>query len=146
MNPIEADVVRGTTTMNRSTPSPGIINQILYMIFIKNVPGIVPAAETDHPIQDGDVIPVGGGLKAIHTPGHSSGHTSFLLQRDGGLLFAADACANMMGLGYSVVYDDHAEGRRSLAKLAKVEAAAICFGHGGVLKGSGVEKFRRKWA
>lgn len=146
MHPLDAEVVRGNTPMNRSTPSAGIINQILYRIFIKNVPAYVPPAETDHDVKDGDVVPVGGGLKAYHTPGHSAGHISFMLERDGGLLFAADACSNMMGLAPSIVYDDHEQGRRSLAHLAKLNPAAICFGHGGVLKGSGIEKFKRKWA
>jgi glyoxylase-like metal-dependent hydrolase (beta-lactamase superfamily II) len=146
MHRADAEVVRGNTPMNRSTPSPGIINWILYRVFIKNVPAYVPPAEIDQEISGGDVLPFGGGLKAYHTPGHSAGHTSFMLERDSGLLFAADACSNMMGLAPSVVYDDHEQGKRSLAALAKLDAAAICFGHGGVLKGSGVEKFKRKWA
>ncbi|HEY0738210.1 MAG TPA: MBL fold metallo-hydrolase [Herpetosiphonaceae bacterium] len=145
MHRVDAEVVRGNTPMVRSTPAPGILNQILYRLLIKNVPGEVPAAVIDCEVSDGDVLPIGGGLKAIHTPGHSMGHLAFLLQRDGGLLFAGDACSNMLGLGYSIVYDDFAEGCRSLARLAQVEASAICFGHGKAITGAGVQRFRRKW-
>lgn len=145
MHRVDAEVVRGNTPMVRSTPAPGILNQILYRLLIKNIPPYVPAAVIDCEIRDGDVLPIAGGLKAIHTPGHSMGHLAFLLQRDGGLLFVGDACSNMVGLAYSIVYDDFAEGRRSLAKLAQVEASAICFGHGKVIAGSRVQRFRKKW-
>ena len=70
---------------------------------------------------------------------------AFLLERDGGLLFAGDACSNMGMLGYSIIYENFAEGKRSLAKLAKVECHTICFGHGQPLVGKGVAKFQR-WA
>lgn len=145
MHRVDAEVVRGNTPMVRSTPAPGIHNQILYRLLIKNVPPYVPAAVIDCEVRDGDVLPIGGGLQAIHTPGHSMGHLAFLLQRDGGLLFAGDACSNLPLLGYSIVYDDLAAGRRSLAKLAQVETSAICFGHGKALTGAGIQRFRKKW-
>lgn len=146
MHRADAEVVRGRTPMQRSTPAPGLLNQILYRIFIKNVPPHVPPAEIEHEVGDGDLLPLAGGIQAIHTPGHSAGHMAFLLPRDGGLLFAADACSNLPTLGYSIVYDDIAEGRRSLAKLATCTMSAICFGHGRALKAAGVPKFRRKWS
>jgi glyoxylase-like metal-dependent hydrolase (beta-lactamase superfamily II) len=145
MHRADAEVVRGNTPMVRSTPAPGIINQILFRIFIKGVAAYVPPTRIEHEVHDGDVLPIGGGLQAIHTPGHSAGHVAFLLQRDGGLLFVGDACSNMAGLGYSIVYDDLAEGRRSLAKLATCQPSAICFGHGKLLSGAGVHKFQKKW-
>lgn len=145
MHRSDAEVVRGKTPMVRSKPSPGLLNQILYRIFIANVPGEVPQASVDREVKDGQRLPIGGGLRAIHTPGHSAGHTAFLLERDGGLLFAGDTCSNMVGLGYSIVYDDLAQGRKSLAKLAKLDPKSICFGHGGPLNDNGVQKFKQKW-
>jgi glyoxylase-like metal-dependent hydrolase (beta-lactamase superfamily II) len=146
IHPVEANVVRGRTPIPGYTVSPGLLNQILYFVFIRGVLPHVPAAEIEHTIGDGDVLPIGGGLQAIYTPGHSAGHTAFLLRRDGGLLFAADACSNIMRLSYSIVYADFEMGKRSLAKLAAYDVAAICFGHGGALTGDGVKKFRRKWS
>lgn len=146
MHRADAEVVRGNAPMVRSTPAPGLLNQVLYRIFIKSVPASVPAAAVDHEVADGDVLPVGPGLRAVHAPGHSAGHTAFVLDAGGGLLFAGDACSNMAGLGLSIVYDDLAEGRRSLARLARLDFAAACFGHGRAISGAGAERFRRKWA
>ena len=145
MHRADAEVVRGNSPMGGAIPSPGLLNQILYRIFIKSAPPHVPKAAIDHEIGDGDVLPLGGGLRAVHTPGHSAGHLAFVLQREGGLLFAADACSNLPMLGYSIVYEDLAEGRRSLAKLAALDVSGICFGHGRPLKGTGVQRFKRKW-
>ena len=45
-------------------------------------------------LQDGQVIDVGGGLRVIHTPGHSPGHVS-LLHEPSRLLVTGDAIWNM---------------------------------------------------
>jgi glyoxylase-like metal-dependent hydrolase (beta-lactamase superfamily II) len=61
-----------------------------------------PAA-IDHEVADGDEIG-STGLRAIHTPGHTSGHTSYLWPERGGVLFVGDAMANNIGrlnFGYS---------------------------------------------
>lgn len=69
-----------------------------------------------------------------------------LLERDGDLLFAGDTCRNMPTMHYSIGYEDLAEGRRSLARLAALRFAAVCFGHGRALRGSAVRRFNQKWA
>lgn len=145
MDPYEADVVRGKREMVRSTPSPGLMSFIMYNMFIKNSRAWVPPTEIENELADGQVLPIGGGLRVIHAPGHSAGHTAFMLERDGGLLFAVDACANVMGLGPSVVYDDHAQGRETLHTLSKLQFAAVNFGHGKPLVGEHAKKFNAKW-
>jgi glyoxylase-like metal-dependent hydrolase (beta-lactamase superfamily II) len=50
-----------------------------------------------------------------------------------------------MRLAPCVVYDDHAQGRESLRKLAQLDFAAVCFGHGKVLKGKHAQKFNHNW-
>jgi glyoxylase-like metal-dependent hydrolase (beta-lactamase superfamily II) len=146
MHHADAEVVRGRAEMVLSTPAPGLLNQILYRVFIKGVAAYVPPAVVAHEVADGQLLPLAGGLRAIHAPGHSAGHMAFLLERDGGLLFTADACSNMGFLNLSIVYDDLATAKRSLAKLAKVPCHTICFGHGQPLTGKGVAKFQRKYA
>jgi len=146
MHPSDASVVRGQSPMHKGTPSPGLLSQILYRMLIKNSLPEVPMAEVQHEIHDGDVLPISGGIRVIHTPGHSDGHVSLLLERDGGLLFAADACSNIGGLNYSIVYDDFAQGQHSLHKLAHTQFKAVAFGHGGALTNGAAEKFNRKWA
>ncbi len=46
---------------------------------------------------DGELLPVGGGLRVIHTPGHSPGHVS-LLHEPSALLITGDAIFNIRGL------------------------------------------------
>jgi glyoxylase-like metal-dependent hydrolase (beta-lactamase superfamily II) len=141
----DAEVVRGHVPMVRSQPSPGLSYKILYWLFIKNVSPEIETTEIHNEISDAQVLPISGGLRAIHTPGHSAGHLAFVLERDGGLLIAGDACSNMASLDYSIVYDDFAAGQRSLAKLTAVPCQTICFGHGKPLSGPAVERFRRRW-
>lgn len=45
-------------------------------------------------LHDGDVIPVGGGLRIVHTPGHTPGHIA-LLHEASGVLITGDAIWNM---------------------------------------------------
>lgn len=49
--------------------------------------------KVDHWIDDGTELPVCGGLRAIHLPGHTDGHMGFLLPHQK-LLFSGDLFAN----------------------------------------------------
>jgi glyoxylase-like metal-dependent hydrolase (beta-lactamase superfamily II) len=85
------------------------------------------------------------GFTAVHTPGHTAGHVSFLLDRDGGFLFAGDAAASGRGkVGYAprVVTEDRGAAERSVAKLAGLDFDVAVFGHGPPVKGRAVERFR----
>lgn len=105
-----------------------------------------PPAPVDVLIGDGDVLPVAGGMKVLHTPGHTLGSVSFLMEEHGGVLFAGDAAANIMGrLGGSppIFTEDVAAAKASLQKLAALEFDTACFGHGRVLRGRASAAFRR---
>ncbi len=143
---IEAEIVRGNTTLPRPTAGPGLLNWFLYRQTILKSSATIPNARVDHEVADGDVLPFGGGLRALHTPGHSAGHLAFLLERDGALLFAGDVCSNLPSLNYSIGYESVPEGRLSLARLATLNFATVCFGHGKALTGSAARRFNRKWA
>jgi hypothetical protein len=60
-------------------------------------------------------------------------------------MFAADTASNMMGLGYSLGYEDLEEGKRSLAKIAALDFEVACFGHGKVIRQGASAKFKQKW-
>ncbi|MCG3139641.1 MAG: putative metallo-hydrolase YflN [Anaerolineae bacterium] len=145
IHPLDAQVVRGAIPLPRVTPSPGLLPWLLFNALNRQMPNAIPRAEIENEIADGERLPIGGGLRVIHTPGHSAGHCAFLLERDGNLLFAADACANVLGLGPSIVYADHAQGRASLRKLAALNFDTVCFGHGKALHGANAKKFNAKW-
>ncbi len=85
------------------------------------------------------------GFTAVHTPGHTEGHVSFLLDRAGGLLFAGDAAASARGavrMPPRPVTADREAAARSIHKLAGLAFEVAVFGHGGPLKDRAVERFR----
>jgi glyoxylase-like metal-dependent hydrolase (beta-lactamase superfamily II) len=99
---------------------------------------VVPADPPAHPIPadrlltDGETLPdVLGGLQALHTPGHTPGHTAFW-QPERRLLFCGDALMHLWGLSlpFAIATGDMAAARRSVASLAALNPAVICFGHG----------------
>lgn len=85
------------------------------------------------------------GVTAVHTPGHTSGHVSFLLDRSGGVLLAGDAVGNRrgrLGLSPRIVTADPAAAAASVAKLASLRFEIAVFGHGSPLTERAVERFR----
>ncbi len=89
------------------------------------------------PFEDGDVLEVPGRPRVLFTPGHTEGHSSFLLA-DRGVLFAGDAIVTVDPLlgatGPRVMADalnvDSARARASLATLEQVDAEIVLPGHG----------------
>ena len=86
-----------------------------------------------------------GGLTVLHTPSHCAGQLCLLWPAHGGVLLAADAAANMFGLGPSVTYEDRAEGERQLDRVAALHFKVACFGHGKAIIGDAASRFRRRW-
>ncbi|WP_308121307.1 MBL fold metallo-hydrolase [Paractinoplanes bogorensis] len=86
------------------------------------------------------------GFTAVHTPGHTRGHVSYLLERAGGVLFAGDTASGTregtVKIGPTQVSADPAEQGRSLAKLAGYDFDHAVFGHGRAVNGKAVERFR----
>jgi glyoxylase-like metal-dependent hydrolase (beta-lactamase superfamily II) len=76
----------------------------MFWLFIRSK-GVLEAATIDHQVEDGEVLPLAGGLTAIHVPGHCAGQLAFLWPVQGGVLFAADTCSNALGLGWSLGYE-----------------------------------------
>ena len=99
----------------------------------------------EHQVQDGEVLPIADGLTAIQVPGHCAGQLAFLWPHHGGVLFAADTCSNVMGLGWSLGYEEFEEGKRSLRKLAQFDFQVACFGHGQAIMHDAWAQFRKKW-
>jgi glyoxylase-like metal-dependent hydrolase (beta-lactamase superfamily II) len=85
------------------------------------------------------------GFTAIHTPGHTAGHVSFLLDRDGGVLFTGDAAAGgRRGVRRAprVMTADADAARSSLARLAQAHFDIAVFGHGRAVRGDAVDRFK----
>ena len=140
---LDAQVVTGRRELAVGRVSPGLFNTILFNLVIRSSPAAYPRAAVEHEIA-GDALLAAGGIRAIHTPGHTAGHLAYLTP--GGALLIGDACSNLVGLDYSIIYEDIDAGRRSLAKLAREKPEAVGFSHGKALRGSAVAKFQAKWA
>jgi len=97
----------------------------------------IAPVQTDRIIDDGDVLPILGGLTAVATPGHTPGHLSFFAP-EGGLLFAGDSLlSGRQGLEFrdSPVVWDYAVGCASVGKQAGLAARRVFCGHGPAVEG-----------
>ena len=54
-----------------------------------------------------------------------------------------DACANMLGLGPPIAYEDRGRGERSQRKLARLDFDIACFGHGKPILRDASARFRK---
>lgn len=103
----------------------------------------------DRPLKDGDVIEALGGMRVIHTPGHSPGSLC-LYQPELQILFCGDALFNIhpithrrgLGLHMRLLTLDNAQARDTARKLSRLAVEVLCCGHGEpILAGAG-EKMR----
>lgn len=86
------------------------------------------------------------GFSVIHTPGHTPGHVSYLLDRGGGVLFAGDAAAGGRG-GRArrtprFLTTDVAGAASSLSILAGLSFEVAVFGHGRASTARAAQRFR----
>lgn len=82
-------------------------------------------------VKDGDILSILGGVSVIHTPGHTPGGISLLIQRNG-VLIIGDLLANTLGLSLpsKAFTVDIKQEIDSINKIAGVDFNIICFGHG----------------
>jgi glyoxylase-like metal-dependent hydrolase (beta-lactamase superfamily II) len=86
------------------------------------------------------------GFTAIHTPGHTRGHMSFLLDRGGGVLFAGDAASGRRNgrirRAPRMVTEDRAAELTSIARLGNLSFESAVFGHGRAISRGAAQRFR----
>ena len=144
MHPTDAEMVRVGRALRPLTPTPGPLNRAAFWLFLRNGPETLPATGVEHEVTDGEVLPFAGGIKAVHAPGHCAGQLAFFWPRHGGVLFAADAVANVAGLlGLSPGHEDLEEGKLSAKKLARLDFETACFGHGRTIRRGASARFRK---
>jgi glyoxylase-like metal-dependent hydrolase (beta-lactamase superfamily II) len=93
------------------------------------------STQVDRAVEDGEVLDeVLGGVRVILVPGHTPGHVAFW-QPDRRVLFCGDVIINVTGLSLppAPVTFDMIENRRSVQRLAALNASVVCFGHGPAL-------------
>jgi glyoxylase-like metal-dependent hydrolase (beta-lactamase superfamily II) len=100
----------------------------------------IPAQTADVILEDGQDIPVLGGLRVISTPGHTPGHVSFY-SGSTKILFAGDSMRcekNNLGFGAGPFTWNLEAGIESVRQQAKLEVDLVCCGHGPVVCGPGI--------
>ncbi|MCW2780205.1 MAG: fold metallo-hydrolase [Marmoricola sp.] len=132
---IGGEVIGGTDTSSLSGK-----------IFARLGNGRFEAFQPGPALSDDEVLPVAGGLRVVHTPGHSPGHIS-LLHEETGTMITGDALFNftfMRGLRISPKFlcSDFAMTRQTAHKLAELDYAVAAFTHGPEITESPREQIR----
>jgi len=88
----------------------------------------------DIQVNEGDELPILGGTKVLHTPGHTPGNISLFLPKER-LVIAGDVLAHRFGLRLpsKAFTIDIAQEISSIKRLASLDFDIMCFGHGSPL-------------
>lgn len=94
--------------------------------------------KVDRLLREGDDV---AGFEVLSTPGHSPGHVSYWRESDRVLICGDVMWGNNAFLmsgpprePYTFLSPDPIENRRSARRLAALEPAVVCFGHGPILR------------
>jgi glyoxylase-like metal-dependent hydrolase (beta-lactamase superfamily II) len=95
-------------------------------------------------LSDGDLLPVAGGLRVVHTPGHSPGHVS-LLHEPSRLLITGDALFNVLGVRWPIkaFCTDFRMTQQTAHRLGELDYEVAAFTHGPELTDRPRETIRR---
>jgi glyoxylase-like metal-dependent hydrolase (beta-lactamase superfamily II) len=143
MHPLDIPIAETGGPFRHLQAAPGVLRRVLCKLFF-NPEACVAPVTIDQPLTDGEVLPIAGGIEVIHAPGHCAGQVA-LLWRSERMLFAGDACMNMMGLGDPLGFESLQDGRASQRKLANFSFDAAGFGHGDPIVRDASIRFRNKW-
>lgn len=102
--------------------------------------------EVDSVLREGDVLDLGGELRVIHTPGHSSGSIC-LYDQGRGILFSGDLIRNEKGVLEGPPEEftpDTVSACRSLRRVAELDFEVLLPGHGEVIYRGAGERLRER--
>jgi glyoxylase-like metal-dependent hydrolase (beta-lactamase superfamily II) len=92
---------------------------------------MTPEPPATQPIEDGDILPILGGLEVVHTPGHTPGSVCLYGRRDR-VLFVGDTLQRRFGtvsFASRLYSDDIGTARRSVQRLALLDVDTVVFSH-----------------
>jgi len=95
-------------------------------------------------LTDGQLLPIAGGVRVLHTPGHTPGHVS-LLHESSGVLITGDVIFNLawrMTWPVSFVCTNAALNKRSATVLADTSYQVAAFTHGPEIRDRAREQVR----
>ncbi|MFB9832956.1 MBL fold metallo-hydrolase [Actinoallomurus acaciae] len=103
-----------------------------------------PAIVVGEEFSDGHVLPIAGGLRVVHTPGHTEGHVA-LLHETTGVLITGDSIWNVrrMSWGIKAFCQDVALNRQTAHVLGELDYQVAAFTHGPHVSDQARERVRR---
>jgi len=77
------------------------------------------------------VVPFAGGIRVVHTPGHSPGHASYL-HEESGTLITGDSIFNVLGRRWpmKMLCSNFAMTKQTAHRLGELEYTTAAFTHG----------------
>ena len=111
---------------------------------LRSAAGLSSGASISSTVQDQDIVPIRGGVKVLHAPGHTPGSVCYLLH-DEGVLFSGDTIfSDGVTVSRSAPFpkSNTEDYRASLARLADEDFDVLCGGHGRPLVGNASERVR----
>jgi glyoxylase-like metal-dependent hydrolase (beta-lactamase superfamily II) len=132
----------------KSLPAASFVQRLLYWLSRRIL--FRPSFwKVDRPVEDGDEIEALGGMRVIHTPGHTPG-SMCLYQPERRILFCGDALFNEnpitgrrgLRLPIRLVTLDNAQARDSVGKLSMLAVQVLCCGHGEPILAGANEKMK----
>lgn len=117
----------------RSGRPPAVERLTLFARLVKLLPGDTwTPSEVDEELTDGQVVDVAGGIRVVHTPGHTPGHVA-LLHQGTGVLLTGDSLFNWRGrmsLPSLTYCADARLTERSAYALGELAYDVVAFTHG----------------
>lgn len=113
-------------------------------VFARAPWGNFRATPVAHELVDGQVLDVAGGLRVLHTPGHTPGHIS-LLHPGSGVLITGDSIFNMnsrMSWPTKVVCTSFRQNVETAHVLGEVDYRIAAFTHGPEIRDNAREQVR----
>jgi glyoxylase-like metal-dependent hydrolase (beta-lactamase superfamily II) len=136
---VDSVAIRG----DEPIPTPPITAQLSFLKPLFNHLPRAEAVEVDHTVGEGETTHLPADLRVIETPGHTPGHVSYLLEREGGLLIAGDAAVARRGkveLGW--LNRGQPTCKASIRHIATFDFDVACFGHAAPLRAAASDAFR----
>ena len=126
---VEAAYLSGASRQPMPNPiNPMWLRPLLWPLFTPLNP---PTFAVTTPLDDGDTLPLLGGARVIHTPGHTPGSISLHFPNEG-VLLVADAVQryqDRLTLPSRWFSSDMTAAKESVRKLAELDFEIICFSH-----------------
>jgi glyoxylase-like metal-dependent hydrolase (beta-lactamase superfamily II) len=98
----------------------------------------------DEEIADGQLLDIAGGLRVVHTPGHTLGHVS-LMHEPSGVLITGDSLFNAPRIGFSwaITCTDIPLSRETAGRLGELDFEVAAFMHGPEIRERARERVRK---